>query len=166
MIPVLNDRVRIFPVRPLKNDSKTFRNKPKPVKLGVGACLYVRVIDVEQPVEAHVDAQRHVDQVRVALLQPLVQAGEAGGQLGDVQQLLVLFEAVLLEDLASCWHAQEIHCREQGGGRVRVSLAQPRLQTKLNCFVLERFWLQGSIKSHIIHRWIHDLVNETICKVL
>lgn len=111
MMPVLNDRVRIFPVRPLKDDSEAFKNTAQPVQLVASACSYVRVVDVEQPVEAHVDAQRHVDQVRVALLQPLVQAGEAGGQLGDVQQLLVLFEAVLLEDLARRWHAQQVHCR-------------------------------------------------------
>lgn len=73
------------------------------------ACFHVRVVDVEQPVEAHVHAQLDVDQVGVALLQPLVQAGEAGHQLGDVQQLLVLLQGVLLEHLARRLHAQEVH---------------------------------------------------------
>lgn len=36
--------------------------------------------------------------------------------------------------------------------RVGVSLAQPRLQTKLNCAVLECFWLHGSIKRCVIQR--------------
>lgn len=73
---------------------------------------YVRVVNIEQPVETHVDAQRHVDQVRVALLQPLVQAGQAGDQLGDVQQLLVLLQAVLVKHLARRRHAQQVHCEQ------------------------------------------------------
>lgn len=75
--------------------------------------LPVRVIDVEQPVEAHVDAQRDVDQVGVALLQPLVQAGQTGDQLGDVQQLLVLLQAVLVENLARHRHAQQVHYKHE-----------------------------------------------------
>jgi len=76
----------------------------------VCGALHIRVVDVEQPVEAHVHAQRDVDQVRVALLQPLVQAGQTGGQQGDVEQLLVLLQAVLVEHLARHRHAQQIHC--------------------------------------------------------
>lgn len=36
----------------------------------------------------------------MALLQPLVQAGQTGDQLGDVEQLLVLLQPVLVEHLA------------------------------------------------------------------
>lgn len=77
---------------------------------------HVRVVDIEQPVEAHVDTQRDVDQVRVALFQPLVQAGQAGDQLRDVQKLLVLFQAVLLEHLARQRHAQQVHCKGEERG--------------------------------------------------
>lgn len=113
MMPVLKDRVRIFPVRPLSN--KQFHTLETRELLGQLKTLsesLVRVVDVEQPVEAHVDAERDVDQVGVALLQPLVQAGQAAHQLGDVQQLLVLLQTVLLEDLAGCRHAQQVHWRQ------------------------------------------------------
>lgn len=73
---------------------------------------HVRVVDVEQPVEAHVHTQWDVDQVRVALFQPLVQAGQAGDQLRDVQKLLVLLQPVLVEHLARQRHAQQVHCED------------------------------------------------------
>lgn len=75
--------------------------------------LHLRVVDVEQPVEAHVHAQRDIDQVRVALLQLLVQAGQTGDQLGDVQQLLILLQTMLIEHLARHWHAQQVHYRQR-----------------------------------------------------
>lgn len=71
--------------------------------------LYVRVVDIEQPVETHVHAQRHLDQVGVALLQPLVQACQEGHQLGDVQELIVLLQTVLLKHLTCRWHGQKVH---------------------------------------------------------
>lgn len=71
--------------------------------------LHVRVVDVQQPVEAHVNAERDIDQVGVVLLKSLVEAREAGDQLRDVQQLLVLLQTVLVENLASCRHAQQVH---------------------------------------------------------
>lgn len=71
--------------------------------------LHVRVVDVQQPVEAHVNAERDIDQVGVVLLKSLVEAREAGDQLRDVQQLLVLLQTVLVEYLASCRHAQQVH---------------------------------------------------------
>lgn len=73
----------------------------------------VRVVDIEQPVQAHVDTQWDVDQVRVVLFQSLIQAGQAGDQLRDVQKLLVLFQAVLVEHLARQWHAQQVHCEDK-----------------------------------------------------
>lgn len=76
----------------------------------------IRVVDVEQPVEAHVDTQWDVDQVRVALFQSLIQAGQAGNQLRDVQKLLVLFQAVLVEHLACQRHAQQVHCEDKERG--------------------------------------------------
>ena len=87
----------------------------------------IRVIDIKQPVEAHVDAQRDVDQVRVALLQPLIQAGQAGDQLGDVQQLLILFQALLVEYLARVRHAQQVHCKHQEQGRRLFGACRVRL---------------------------------------
>lgn len=82
----------------------------------VQSMLYVRVVDIEQPVEAHVDAQRDIDEVGVALLQPLVQAGETSDELRDVQQLLVLLQTVLVEHLAHHWHAQQVHYRHKDRG--------------------------------------------------
>lgn len=71
--------------------------------------LYVRVVDVKQPVEAHVNAERDTDQVGVVLLKSLVEARETGDQLRDVQQLLVLLQTVLVKYLTSCRHAQQVH---------------------------------------------------------
>lgn len=85
--------------------------------VGVFDMLHVRVVDIKKPVEAHVHTQRDIDQVRVALLQPLVQAGQTGDQLGDIQQLLVLLQTVLVKHLACHRHAQQVHCtnKERGG---------------------------------------------------
>lgn len=145
---------------------------------------YSRVVDVQQPVQAHVDAQQDVDQVRVALLQPLVQAGQTGDQLGDVQQLLVLFQAVLVEHLARHRHAQQVHCEhsERGGRSVGVGVGAGARGVKRARMVLSTgatgfkpskstlslsstqpkcgggraTSLKGSIKCHIIHLY-HSL---------
>lgn len=73
--------------------------------------VYIRVVDVEQPVETHVHAQRDINQVGMALLQPLVQTGQTGDQLWYVEQLLILFKTVLIKDLACHWHTHQIHWR-------------------------------------------------------
>lgn len=70
---------------------------------------HVRVVDVKQPVETHVNTQRDIDQVGVVLLKSLVEACETGDQLRDVQQLLVLLQTVLVKYLTSCRHAQQVH---------------------------------------------------------
>lgn len=70
----------------------------------------VRIINVEQPVETHVHAQRHVDQAAVLLLQTVVDAGQTVDHLHDVHELLILFQTVLLKGLTGRRHAQKIHC--------------------------------------------------------
>lgn len=101
-----------------KNKTKTKQiniEYTRPLQKGLRVPI-IRVVDVEQPVEAHVDTQWDVDQVRVALLQSLIQAGQAGNQLRDVQKLLVLFQAVLVEHLACQRHAQQVHCEDKERG--------------------------------------------------
>lgn len=63
------------------------------------ACVpsHVRVVDVEQPVETHVDAQRDVNQVLVFLLQVVVHGGETVNDLGDAELRRVHAQFVLLE---------------------------------------------------------------------
>lgn len=51
------------------------------------------------------------------MLQPLVQAAQAGQQLGDVQQLLVLLQRLLLEQLARRLHAEQVHCTHTRTGK-------------------------------------------------
>lgn len=70
----------------------------------------VRIINVEQPVETHVHAERHVDQAAVLLLQTVVDAGQTVDHLHDVHELLILFQIVLLKGLTGRRHAQKIHC--------------------------------------------------------
>lgn len=78
--------------------------------------LYVRVINVEQPVETHVNTQRHVDQVFVLLLQAVVDGRQAVDDVGNRQQLIVVGEFVLLEGVLGHAEVQQVHCRWRGGG--------------------------------------------------
>lgn len=80
----------------------------KPVRVAGGG-KHVRVVNVEQPVEAHVHAERHVDQVLVLLLQAVVNRRQAVDDVGDGQQLVVVGQPVLLEGVLSHVQAQEVH---------------------------------------------------------
>lgn len=80
---------------------------------------YVRVVNVEQPVETHVDAERHVDQVFVLLLQAVVDGRQAVDDVGDGQQLIVVGELVLLEGVLGHAEVQQIHCRGETEGKRR-----------------------------------------------
>lgn len=44
---------------------------------------YIRVVNIEQPVETHVNAERHVDQVLVLLLQAVVDGRQAVDDVGN-----------------------------------------------------------------------------------
>lgn len=51
---------------------------------------HVRVVNVEKPVETHVNAERHIDKVFVLLLQAVVDGCQAVDDVGDGQQLAVV----------------------------------------------------------------------------
>lgn len=72
---------------------------------------YVRVINVEQPVETHVNTEWHIDQVFVLLLQAVVNRCQAVDDVGDGQQLIVVGELVLLEGVLGHVEVQQVHCR-------------------------------------------------------
>lgn len=124
--------------------------------------LIVRVVDVEQPVEAHVDTEWDVDQVRVALFQSLIQAGQAGNQLRDVQKLLVLFQAVLVEHLACQRHAQQVHCEDKERGYWRSiyrweepsTIKQPKMSSvRAAGLEIPKLSLYSSLSVTDIHQW-------------
>ena len=71
---------------------------------------YIRVIDIQQPVEAHVHAERNIDQVIVLLFQPIVNGGQAVNDLQNIHRLVVLFEVVLVQGIACSRQTQQIHC--------------------------------------------------------
>lgn len=72
---------------------------------------YVRVINIEQPVETHVNTEWHIDQVFVLLLQAVVNGCQAVDDVGDGQQLIVVGELVLLEGVLGHVEVQQVHCR-------------------------------------------------------
>lgn len=78
----------------------------------------IRVVDVEQPVETHVDAERHVNQVFVLLLQAVVDGRQAVDDVGDRQQLTVVGELVLLEGVLGHAEVQQVHCTWDVAGGV------------------------------------------------
>lgn len=67
------------------------------------------VVNIEQPVETHVNAERHVDQVFVLLLQAVVDGRQAVDDVGDGQQLIVVGEFVLLEGVLGNAEVEQVH---------------------------------------------------------
>lgn len=72
---------------------------------------HARVINIEKPVETHVNTEWHVDKVFVLLLQAVVDGCQAVDDVGDGQQLAVVGEFVLLESVLSHVEVQQVHCR-------------------------------------------------------
>lgn len=82
-------------------------------KLFKALCLqhpYVRVIDIQQPVEAHVYAERNIDQIIVLLFQSIINSGQAVNDLQNIHRLVILLEVVLVQGIACSRQIQEIHC--------------------------------------------------------
>lgn len=75
----------------------------------VSVCRCVRVVDIEEPVETHVDAERHVHQVLVLLLQVVVDGCETVDDLGDAKLSRVDVQFVLLEHGLSDGQVQQVH---------------------------------------------------------
>ena len=72
---------------------------------------HIRVIDIQQPVETHVDTEWHIDQVFVLLLQAVVDGRQAVDDVRNRQQLIVVCELVLLEGVLGHAKVQQVHCR-------------------------------------------------------
>lgn len=85
-------------------------------KLFRALCLqhpYVRVIDIQQPVEAHVHAERNIDQIIVLLFQSIINSGQAVDDLQNIHRLVILLEVVLVQGIACSRQIQEIHCKNK-----------------------------------------------------
>lgn len=61
---------------------------------------YVRVINIQQPVETHIHAEGDVDQIVVLLLQAIINSGQTINDLQDVHGLVILLEVVLVQGIA------------------------------------------------------------------
>lgn len=75
------------------------------------------VKDVQQPVEAHVHTQGHIDQDAPLLLQPLVEGGQAVDDLHHVHRPVTGLQVVLIEDFQSRGQGDHVHCTESTGIR-------------------------------------------------
>ena len=60
---------------------------------------YVRIINIQQPLETHIHAERDVDQIVVLLLQAVINSGQTVNDLQDVHGLVVLLEVVLVQGI-------------------------------------------------------------------
>lgn len=67
---------------------------------------YIRVINIQQPVQTHVHTQRNVHKAAMLLLQTVIDTGQTAYHLYDVYELFVLFQAVLLKRFTCCGHPQ------------------------------------------------------------
>lgn len=76
---------------------------------------YARVVNIEQPVETHVNAERHINQVFVLLLQTVIDGCQAVDDVRNRQQLAVVGEFVLLEGALGNTEVQQVHCRWRAG---------------------------------------------------
>ena len=92
-----------------------------------------RVVDVEQPVEAHVDAERHVDQVFVLLLQAVVHRRQAVDDVRHRELLAVLGQLVLLEGALGHAQLQQVHWGGGGGDVVNIIIVSSCVYTKNKC---------------------------------
>lgn len=79
--------------------------------LNVKQMAYVRVVNVEQPVETHINAKRHVDQVFVLLLQAVIDGRQAVDDIRNRQELIVVGELVLLKGVLGHVEVQQVHCK-------------------------------------------------------
>lgn len=69
------------------------------------------VVDVEQPVDGEIDAERHRDLRRILGGYVLVDGGENRDHIGNVDELVVLrSEAVRVELFQCSREAQQVHC--------------------------------------------------------
>ena len=76
---------------------------------------YVRVVNVKQPVETHVNTEWHIDQVFVLLLQAIIHRCQAIDDIRDGQQVIVVGELVLLKGVLGHVEVQQVHCGGKGG---------------------------------------------------
>lgn len=73
---------------------------------------YVRVINIEQPVETHVHTQRNVNQVFMLLLQAVVDGRQAVDDLWHRHQLAVIGQLMLYKSILSHAQVQKVHWKE------------------------------------------------------
>lgn len=101
--PIFMDRTRIFPLRPLRGPHPqlytTYSYKNGKIfallwSSGWSCChidrAHIRVINVEKPVETHINAEWHIDKVFVLLLQAIIDGCQAVDDFRDGQKLTVV----------------------------------------------------------------------------
>jgi hypothetical protein len=60
---------------------------------------YIRIINIQQPVETHIHAERDIDQIVVLLLQAIINGGQTINDLQDIHGLVILLEIVLVQGI-------------------------------------------------------------------
>lgn len=73
---------------------------------------YLRIINIEKPVETHIHTERDIDQIVVLLLQTIINSSQTVNYLQDIHGLVILLEVVLVQGITCSRQAQEIHCKK------------------------------------------------------
>lgn len=84
--------------------------------------VYARVVNIEQPVETHVNAEGDVDQVFVLLFQPVVDGRQAVDDVGDGKEVTVVGEFVLLEGALGNTQIQQVHWKQSEGKDMKTKI--------------------------------------------
>lgn len=74
--------------------------------------LHSPIINIEQPVEAHINAERNVDQNGPLLLQPLVDGSQAMNHLHNIHHVLPLLQLLLPKHVYQAAQRHQIHWKQ------------------------------------------------------
>lgn len=88
--------------------------------------LHPPVVDVEQPVETHVNAERDVNQDGLLLLQSLVHGGKAVDHLHHIHHVLALLQLLLPKHLPEAAQRHQIHCKQSHTVIVLIRVSQAK----------------------------------------
>lgn len=100
--------------------------------------LHPPVVDVEQPVETHVDAEWDVHQDGLLLLQSFVHGGQAVDHLHHIHHVLALLQLLLPKHLPEAAERHQIHCKQSDTDNdtvlIRASQAKNRDNSSIFVF--------------------------------
>ena len=63
---------------------------------------YVRIINIQQPIETHIHAERNVDQVLMHLLKAIISCCQTVDDIWNTKKLIILVQFVLFENFICC----------------------------------------------------------------